>query len=83
MSCQKRNQLIQNTLDQLRQLAGLDSVMLVTREMVGPEHGAVMLFTSNVEDNEAALHMLSSAASFFPAYQEITPTPPDGRSRLQ
>ena len=83
MSTPEKLRLIQQVLDDLREVAQLDSVMLITREQTAPEQSALMLFTSGVDTTIVGRGMLGAAITFFPDIDEITQGLSDGRQRLQ
>lgn len=74
---------IQSALDEIRAATGMDSVLLLTREQVGLQDVALMLFSSGVEDTSTGRNMLNAGLSFFPEPEDVIELEPDGRQRLQ
>ena len=83
MSPDERLHLIQGILDELRIAAGLDSVILVTREQTSVRDNALMLFSSGVDSTTLGRGMLGAGLTFFPAVDDIIEYETDGRQRLQ
>lgn len=83
MGKDERLHLIQKVLDDLREVAQLDSVILITREQTGLQDNALMLFSSGVDTTLVGRGMLGAGLTFFPNLDEVIETESDGRQRLQ
>lgn len=75
--------LIQKTLDDLREVTGIDSMILITREQTGVRDNALMLFSSGVDSTIVGRGMLGAGLTFFPDMDDIIEPEADGRQRLQ
>ena len=83
MTRDERQHKLQAILDEVRGIMGLDSAVLITRELTGPGEAALMLFTSGVGTTDVGRNMLGAGLTFFPDNNQAMDPESDGRQRLQ